>query len=56
MNLAGKTNRLAFAGREGSDSVPATVVDRQPQVPCNREREREREREKERERIYIYIY
>jgi hypothetical protein len=48
MNLAGKTNRLAFAGREGSDSVPATVVDRQPQVLCiQRERERERERERD---------
>jgi len=33
MNIAGKTNRLAFAGRAGSDKVPATVVDRMPQGP-----------------------
>jgi len=31
MNLAGTTSRLAFAGRKGSNKVPATVVDRAPQ-------------------------
>jgi hypothetical protein len=33
MNIAGKTYRLAFAGRRDSDKVPATVVDREPQGP-----------------------
>jgi hypothetical protein len=32
MNIAGKTHRLAFAGRRDSDNVPATVVDREPQA------------------------
>jgi hypothetical protein len=32
MNIAGKTHRLAFAGRKDSDNVPATVVDREPQA------------------------
>lgn len=33
MNVASKTNRLAFAGRDNSNKVPATVVDRQPAGP-----------------------